>query len=216
MILVLVGPPGAGKGTQADLLGFKEKVTEHFLQVTLLRKHIKNRTDIGKVVSDIMERGELVPDDVLFEILEEELGNVQNEIVLLDGYPRNVDQAATLDTISKKNPVIGSVHVDVPCELLVERLSGRRTCPSCTATFHLSGNPPQQEGVCDRCGEELVQRPMTQRIKLRKDLKFMSPPLSLFLIIIKKRVLTIRLMEWVQLRKYIKSLKLWYLKLINS
>lgn len=170
MILVLVGPPGAGKGTQADMLvsrkGFRTLSTGD-----ALRKHIKNRTDIGKVVADIMGRGELVPDDVLFKILEEELGTDKEEVVLLDGYPRNVEQAKTLSAIGTKNPVMGVVHVDVPKEMLVERLSGRRTCGSCSATFHVVTNPPQKNGVCDRCGEVLVQRPDDSEDKVQKRLE---------------------------------------------
>lgn len=158
MIVVLTGAPGAGKGTQTDLLA--EKLGLRKLSTgDALRKHVKEGTEIGKIAGAIMERGELVPDDVLFKIIEAELKPVPaNEIVLLDGYPRNLAQAETLDTLKDKHPVKAAILLDVDRKVLVERLSGRRVCSACGATYHVTSNPSKQEGVCDKCGGALTQR----------------------------------------------------------
>jgi adenylate kinase len=157
MIVVLTGAPGAGKGTQADILvekgGFRKLSTGD-----ALRKHVKLGTDIGKVAGAIMERGELVPDDVLFKVLRAELGSDKKEVVLLDGYPRNVAQAETLATLGEVHPVKLAVHLDVPKEELVSRLSGRRVCSGCGATYHVDNNPSKRIGLCDKCGAAVVQR----------------------------------------------------------
>jgi len=157
MIVVLTGAPGAGKGTQADILaercGYRKLSTGD-----ALRKHVKNGTEIGKIAGAIMERGELVPDDVLFRILKEELGSNPKDVVLLDGYPRNLSQAQTIDGLDGVHKIKGVIHLDVPRQDLISRLSGRRVCASCGATFHVSSNPPRKDGVCDRDGGELQQR----------------------------------------------------------
>ncbi|MEZ4740938.1 MAG: adenylate kinase [Bdellovibrionota bacterium] len=158
MIVVLVGPPGAGKGTQADLLvdkrGFRKISTGD-----ALRRQIKLGTEVGKKAAEVMKRGDLVSDDILFDVIQEELGSKADENVLLDGYPRNIKQAETLQTIAQERPIQAVVHLDVARDVLIERLSGRRTCPECSATFHVSLNPPKVDGKCDRCGGALVQRP---------------------------------------------------------
>lgn len=157
MIVVLTGAPGAGKGTQADILveksGFRKLSTGD-----ALRKHVKLGTEIGKLAGAIMERGELVPDDVLFKILRAELGTDKGELLLLDGYPRNVAQAETLATLAEVHPVKVAVHLDVSKDELVSRLSGRRVCGGCGATYHVASNPPRMSGVCDKCGGAVVQR----------------------------------------------------------
>ncbi len=158
MIVVLTGAPGAGKGTQAELLsqrcGYKKLSTGD-----ALRKHVKLGTDIGKVAGAIMEKGELVPDDVLFKILKEELGAIgATEVVLLDGYPRNISQAETLETLKATQPVKAAIHLEVDRNDLIARLSGRRVCPSCGSTFHVTENPPKKAGICDKCSSQLNQR----------------------------------------------------------
>jgi adenylate kinase len=157
MIVVLTGAPGAGKGTQADLLAERQGYRK-LSSGDALRKHVKSGTEIGKVASKIMEAGQLVPDDVLFKILSEELGPNSKEVVLLDGYPRNLSQAETLATLKAVHPVKAVVHLDVPRDELISRLSGRRVCPSCGSTFHVTANPPKKAGVCDKCGNNLQQR----------------------------------------------------------
>jgi adenylate kinase len=157
MIVVLTGAPGAGKGTQADILaarrGYRKISTGD-----ALRKHVKQGTDIGRIAGKIMERGELVPDDVLFSIVKEELGTNPADVVLMDGYPRNIAQAATLEALRAIHPVKAVLHLDVSRAELISRLSGRRVCATCGATYHVTSNPPQVEGVCDKCSGKLNQR----------------------------------------------------------
>lgn len=159
MIVILTGAPGAGKGTQADLLsgrcGFKKLSTGD-----ALRKHVKLETPIGRIAGAIMERGELVSDEVLLQVLEEELkGFSAKDVVLLDGYPRNLDQARALEEHGGSHSIAAVWHLDVDRSELVSRLSGRRVCAGCGATFHTSESPPKVSGVCDRCGGPLAQRP---------------------------------------------------------
>lgn len=159
MIIVLMGAPGAGKGTQADLLS--ERVGYRKISTgDALRKHVKLGTPVGKQAGEIMARGELVPDNVLLQVLKEELGSNPKEIVILDGYPRNLAQAETLkQVVESVHPVLCCAHLDVGREDIIARLSGRRTCSGCGASFHISANPPKKQGVCDKCGAALIQRP---------------------------------------------------------
>ena len=159
MIVILTGAPGAGKGTQADLLsarcGFKKVSTGD-----ALRKHVKLGSPIGKVAAAVMERGELVSDDVLLQVVSEELNSIGVEdVVLLDGYPRNLGQAKALDGLGGLHSIAKVLHLDVDRTELIARLSGRRVCSGCGATFHVTENPPSKPGVCDRCAGDLVQRP---------------------------------------------------------
>jgi len=159
MIIVLMGAPGAGKGTQADML--TDKVGYRKISTgDALRKHVKLGTTVGKQAGDIMARGELVPDNVLLEVLKEEIGSDPKEVVVLDGYPRNLAQAETLQKVVEGvHPVRGCVHLDVNRDAIVARLSGRRVCSNCGTSFHVSANPPKKDGICDRCGSALYQRP---------------------------------------------------------
>jgi len=157
MIIVLTGAPGAGKGTQAELLASRDGYRT-FSTGQALRKHVQQGTEIGKQAGAIMARGELVPDDVLFQILKEELGPSSDEVILLDGYPRNIAQAETLASLGKTHPVKAAIQLDVPRTALIGRLSGRRVCSSCGATYHIDHNPPAKAGVCDKCGKQVVQR----------------------------------------------------------
>ncbi len=170
MIFVLMGAPGAGKGTQADLLVEKAD----FRKISTgdaLRRQIKLGTDIGKSASSYMEQGELVPDEVLLEILKAELGDNKDEKLLLDGYPRNLKQAQTLKGISNANPIKAAIHLDVDSSVLMTRLCGRRTCSNCGASFHIEYSAPKTEGICDRCGGELIQRPDDNEEKVGVRLK---------------------------------------------
>jgi adenylate kinase len=159
MIIVLMGAPGAGKGTQADLLversGYRKISTGD-----ALRKHVKLGTPVGKQAGEIMARGELVPDQVLLQVLKEEIGSNPREVIILDGYPRNLSQAETLRSVVEgAHPVVGCMHLDVSRQDIVSRLSGRRVCSGCGASFHVTANPPKKEGVCDKCAASLYQRP---------------------------------------------------------
>jgi len=157
MIVILTGAPGAGKGTQANLL------TERCGYATLstgqaLRNQVKEGTEIGKIAGEIMDRGELVPDDVLFKIVKAELGAPSEKVFLLDGYPRNITQAETLSGLSDTHPVAVVIELYVPRDELIKRLSGRRVCSECGTNYHIDMAPPQKEGVCDKCNKEVIQR----------------------------------------------------------
>ena len=160
MRIVLLGPPGAGKGTQAKLL------QEHFdiPQIStgdILRRAAKEGTTFGKRAKKYMDRGELVPDSVILDIVEERLSADDcQKGFLLDGFPRTVVQAEAFQTmLDRQNQVLdGAVSLRVPRQKLVARLSGRRTCRQCGAMYHVRFNPPKNEGVCDQCGGDLYQR----------------------------------------------------------
>jgi len=160
MNLVLMGLPGAGKGTQA------EKIVEHYdiphiSTGDMFRAAIKEGTQLGLKAKSFMDQGNLVPDEVTIGIVRERLNKQDCENgFLLDGFPRTVAQAEALETITKElNKQIDYViNIDVDRSILMERLTGRRICKDCGATYHLVFNPPAKEGVCDKCGGELYQR----------------------------------------------------------
>lgn len=166
MIVLLAGAPGAGKGTQADLLaeraGFRKISTGD-----ALRRQTKLGTDIGKKAKSFMESGRLVPDDVLFDVLKAELGMDPQEKILLDGYPRNISQAETLETMDAIHPVRAAIHLDVSREDLISRLSGRRVCSDCGATYHVATSPSRVSGKCDKCGGTVSQRADDEEGKVR-------------------------------------------------
>ncbi len=157
MILVLTGAPGAGKGTQADLIQERLK----FRKVSTgdaLRKHVAQGTEIGKKAGALIAEGRLVPDDILLGVLKTEVGADPSERVLLDGYPRNVAQAESLRQLQNLHPVRAAIHLDVERNTLIARLTGRRVCSGCGKSFHVASNPPKVAGICDYCGGQLVQR----------------------------------------------------------
>ena len=160
MNLILMGLPGAGKGTQAEMIEEKY-ATPHISTGDMFRLAIKEQTDLGKQAKAYMDEGALVPDEVTNGIVEERLAMDDcNEGFLLDGFPRTIPQAEALDEIMGKlgKEINYVIHVDVPAEKLLERLTGRRVCPTCGATYHVVYNPPKVEGVCDRDGSQLEQR----------------------------------------------------------
>jgi len=160
MRIILVGPPGAGKGTQALFLANHFGIP-HVSTGDLFRTNIKGQTDLGKLAQSYMDAGNLVPDSVTNLMLKDRLDQVDaSEGFLLDGYPRNVGQAEFLDELLEEK----SIELDAVLELqishdeIVKRLSGRRTCRGCGATFHILFEKPIQDGVCDGCSGELYQR----------------------------------------------------------
>ena len=157
MILVFLGPPGAGKGTQAKLLSQRMGFL-HLSTGDLLREAVKNQTPLGKKAKEYMDRGELVPDELIVQLIEETMPKDGN--VILDGFPRTVNQALALEEMLRvKGEKISKVlFFDVPDEVIIDRLSGRRVCSKCGAVYHVKYNPPKVEGVCDLCGGTLVQR----------------------------------------------------------
>lgn len=158
MIILLIGAPGAGKGTQADLLVDK-KGYRKISTGDALRKHVKAETEVGKQAGAVMARGELVSDEILLEILKAELGPSSTETVILDGYPRNLTQAKTLAQIESQHPVKACIHLDVSRGEITNRLSGRRVCNNCGTSFHIDSQPSKVQGVCDKCNGKLIQRP---------------------------------------------------------
>jgi len=157
VILVFLGPPGAGKGTQAKLLSQRMGFL-HLSTGDLLREAVKNQTPLGKKAKEYMDRGELVPDELIVQLIEETMPKDGN--VILDGFPRTVNQALALEEMLKgKGEKISKVlFFDVADEVIIDRLSGRRVCSKCGAVYHVKYNPPKVEGVCDLCGGSLVQR----------------------------------------------------------
>lgn len=160
MNLVLMGLPGAGKGTQAEQI-VKQYGIPHISTGDMFRAAMKEGTELGLQAKSFMDKGELVPDEVTIGIVRERLSKDDCEKgFLLDGFPRTVPQAEALEDIlsglNKKMDYV--INIDVDHGILMERLTGRRICKACGATYHLVFNPPAKEGICDRCGGELYQR----------------------------------------------------------
>jgi adenylate kinase len=170
VILVFLGPPGAGKGTQAKLLSQRMGFL-HLSTGDLLREAVKNQTPLGKKAKEYMYRGELVPDELIVQLIEETMPKDSN--VILDGFPRTVNQALALEEMLKgKGEKISKVlFFDVPDEVIIDRLSGRRVCSKCGAVYHVKYNPSKVEGVCDLCGGTLVQRDDDREEVVRKRLE---------------------------------------------
>ncbi|TLG77523.1 adenylate kinase [Culicoidibacter larvae] len=160
MNIIIMGPPGAGKGTQSAKI-IEEYKIPHISTGDMFRAAMKDKTPMGIEAQKYVDQGELVPDSVTNEIVRERLAQYDCENgFLLDGFPRNPDQAAALDVmLAEKGRKIDVVlNIDVPTDLLTERLTGRRVCRNCGATYHIVYNPPKVDGVCDVCGGELYQR----------------------------------------------------------
>jgi adenylate kinase len=160
MRVVLLGPPGAGKGTQADVMA-KKLFVPHISTGDIFRAAIKAGTEMGKLAESYTSKGELVPDEVTLGIVKDRLKQSDCEGgFILDGFPRTVAQADGLAaTLEEMGIALDKViNIDVNMDSLVERLTGRRVCKSCGASFHMLYNPPAKEGVCDECGGELYQR----------------------------------------------------------
>lgn len=160
MKLVLLGAPGAGKGTQAKKLIEKYKIPQ-ISTGDILRKAVADGTPLGKEAKSYMDKGELVPDSVVIGLVKERLGQDDcNNGYILDGFPRNTSQAETLDTVlsSMGSPLDIALSVDVDKDVLMKRLTGRRTCKGCQQMYNIHFSPPRKDGVCDKCGGELYQR----------------------------------------------------------
>ncbi|NLI62603.1 MAG: adenylate kinase [Methanosarcinaceae archaeon] len=159
MNIILFGPPGAGKGTQAQRLAEEYKIP-HISTGDILRANVREGTELGIKAKGFMERGELVPDEVLIGIIADRLREDDCESgYLLDGYPRTIPQADALEQILTEidKPIDYVINISVPEKDLIARLSGRVMC-KCGASFHKLFNPPKEENLCDACGKELYQR----------------------------------------------------------
>ena len=160
MNLILLGPPGAGKGTQAAKIIEKYNIP-HISTGDIFRDNIKNGTELGKKAQEYMNAGQLVPDELVVEIATDRLTKDDcKDGFLLDGFPRTVFQAEALDKfLAERGSRIDNVlDIDVNREELMIRLTGRRVCSKCGASFHIVNIPPKREGICDVCGAELIQR----------------------------------------------------------
>ena len=155
MKLVFLGPPGVGKGTQAGRVAEAYQLA-HLSTGDALREAVKQGTEVGKLAKSYMDRGALVPDDVIMQIIRERL----TDSVLFDGFPRTVAQAEMLDQMLQEmgTELDAVISIEAADDVVIRRLSGRRTCKQCGQTFHVDFMPPKREGICDACGGELYQR----------------------------------------------------------
>ncbi len=160
MKIIMLGAPGAGKGTQAKMLADKYGIP-HISTGDIFRANIKNETELGKKAKEYMDQGLLVPDELTCNLVVDRIQQEDcKEGYILDGFPRTIPQAEALDkALTELNDKIDyAINVEVPDENIVGRMSGRRACVGCGATYHIVYNPTKTEGVCDRCGKELILR----------------------------------------------------------
>jgi len=173
MRIILLGGPGAGKGTQAQKMAEAYSIA-HIATGDILRQSIKDGTELGVEAKSYMDKGQLVPDDVVIGIIKERLAqdDIQSGFVL-DGFPRTVPQAEALSLLTKElnMPMDAVINIKTSSDVVVERLSGRRTCRDCQTVYHIFYSPPKKEGKCDRCDGELYQRDDDKEETIRKRLK---------------------------------------------
>lgn len=156
-IVILLGAPGSGKGTIAGRLAGENANLKHVSSGDLLRGAVAKGTPAGIEAKGYMEKGNLVPDSLIAQMIKDVIAETTGDVtMLLDGFPRNVAQAEILEKTGA--PIRSAVLVDVPDEIIADRIAGRRTCPKCKAGYHVKNLPPKVEGVCDKCGAELVIR----------------------------------------------------------
>lgn len=160
MKIIMLGAPGAGKGTQAKMIAEKYSIP-HISTGDIFRANIKNGTELGKKAKSYMDKGQLVPDELTLDLIMDRFkeDDCKNGYVL-DGFPRTIPQAEALDAALKAEgeKVDFAIDVDVPDENIVKRMGGRRACVNCGATYHIVYSPTKVEGKCDKCGEELIVR----------------------------------------------------------
>lgn len=160
MRLILLGPPGAGKGTQAAYLT-KHYDIPHISTGDILREHIKRSTPLGIEAKGYMDKGDFVPDLLIFDMVDDRFSAPDcRKGFLLDGFPRNEKQAEKLDQMlqAKQQKIDATILISVDAEVLIQRAIGRRICKECGATYHVQNRPPKRESVCDQCSGELFQR----------------------------------------------------------
>ena len=173
MNIIFLGPPGAGKGTQAKVLVEKYGIPQ-ISTGDMLREHVAKGTDLGLKAKEYMEKGQLVPDEIILSMVKERLSQDDAQKgFILDGFPRTVAQAEALDKLLEEmgKKIEYVLALIVPDEELVTRLTGRRTCKNCGMMYHIKFKPPKVEGKCDACGGELYQRPDDNEETVRNRLK---------------------------------------------
>ncbi|MGL5614850.1 MAG: adenylate kinase [Sarcina sp.] len=160
MKIVLLGPPGAGKGTQAKSISNRYSIP-HISTGDIFRKNISENTPLGIEAKKFIDNGQLVPDEVTINMVKDRLTHDDcREGYLLDGFPRTVHQAEALEEFlhNRSESLDTALLIDVPMSFILERMTGRRVCPSCGASYHIKFNPPSTEGKCDVCGSDVIQR----------------------------------------------------------
>ena len=156
-IVILLGAPGSGKGTIAGRLASEDASLKHVSSGDLLRGAVAKGTPAGVEAKEYMDKGQLVPDALIAQMIKDVIAETEGDVtMLLDGFPRNVAQAEILEQTGA--PIRSVVLVDVPDEIIADRIAGRRTCPKCKAGYHVKALPPKVDGICDKCGAELVVR----------------------------------------------------------
>ncbi len=173
MKIIFLGPPGAGKGTQAKRVAEKLKIP-HISTGDLLRQNVANNTSLGKQAKDFMNKGALVPDELVTRMLIDRLDQPDIEKgFILDGYPRNLTQAKKLDEVleSKKRTIDKVIYLDASEPVIIQRITGRLVCRSCSANFHIKNMPSKKNMVCDHCGGELYQRSDDKEETIKKRLE---------------------------------------------
>ena len=170
MDMILLGLPGVGKGTQAKKLEASLEIP-HIATGDIFRKAIKNETPLGKKAKSFIDAGELVPDEVTIGIVEQRLSEADcKNGFILDGFPRTIAQAEALDEIlTEQNRELDlAIYLQAEIDILVKRLAGRRVCVDCGAVYHIENDPPEVDGVCDKCGGEVIQRSDDQEETVKK------------------------------------------------
>jgi len=173
MNIIMLGPPGAGKGTQAQRIVEKYGIPQ-ISTGDMLRAAVAEGTELGKKAKEYMDKGQLVPDEVVIGIVKERLSKPDCERgFILDGFPRTVAQAEALDRILEEmgKRIDFVINIVVPDDEILKRLTGRRTCRKCGAMYHIIYNPPKKEGICDKCGGELYQREDDREETIKKRLE---------------------------------------------
>ncbi|RLF48809.1 MAG: adenylate kinase [Thermoplasmata archaeon] len=171
MRIIVLGPPGAGKGTQAKLLAEKYGL-EHISTGDMLREEVKRGSKLGNIAKEYMDQGLLVPDNVIVEMIAERLGEgSMGKGFILDGFPRTLSQAKALeDVLGGMADIDMVIYIDVDDDVVVRRLGGRRSCPKCGAVYHIVNNPPKNDEICDKCGHPLIIRDDDREDVIRKRL----------------------------------------------
>jgi adenylate kinase len=173
MYIIMLGAPGAGKGTQADILS-QEIGLPHVASGDLFRQALEERTEVGLLAKSYMDKGELVPDEITIKMILERISQPDCAAgCLLDGFPRTLHQAEVLDIAFRERgkAIDKAIYIEVPNEELVKRLSGRWLCRTCQTPYHIINAPPRMPGKCDKCGGELYQRPDDREETVKDRLK---------------------------------------------